>query len=276
MALRGLLQNNLPGLGGGWIGCLFLAGLLLGLRNMAARRLRYFTLMCLGVFLVVTALGGTALGGLVPETNEENFLVLLTPLAILFGLAFFVTLLDQMNFEWLPIRYGIMALVVLLACQQLFFTLLPPKERLISNPPYSPVDVQRFNQWIHPNELMMSDLPWAVAWYADRPCVWTTLDAGPQFFQLNDYIKHVSALYLSEQTMDGKLMADCLERGANSWYGFVYERVGVHPLKGDETVDPWEVYVSTSPSDPRRSFPLHYAPPNSFESGLFLADRTRW
>ena len=89
-----------------------------------------------------------------------------------------------MNFEWLPIRYGIMALVVVLACQQLFFTLLPPKERLISNPPYSPVDVQRFNQWIHPNELMMSDLPWAVAWYADRPAYGPRSMPGRSSFSL--------------------------------------------------------------------------------------------
>jgi hypothetical protein len=274
--LPDLLQRGVPELGGGWIGCLFLAGLLLGLRSTTARRLRYFTVMCLAVFLVATALGQTPLGLANPEISEENFLVLLSPLAVMFGVAFFLTLLDQIDIQWLPMRYLAIAAMLVLTRALFFFTLLPPNERLVANPPYSPVDVQRFNQWIHPNELIMSDLPWAVAWYADRPCVWTTLDAGPQFFQLNDYIKHVSALYLSEQTMDGKLMADCLERGANSWYGFIFQRVGVHPLKGNETVDPWEVYVSTSPSDPRRSFPLHYAPPNSFASGLFLADRTRW
>jgi hypothetical protein len=254
---------------------LFLAGLLLGLRNVVARRLRYFTLMCLGVFLVVTALGGTPLGGLVPETNEENFLVLLTPLAIVFGIVFFLTLLDQMNLGWPPMRYGVMAVVAVLACQQLFFTLLPPKTRLVSSP-FSPVDLQRFDQWIHPNEMMMSDLPWAVAWYGDRDCVWTTLDAGPQFYQLNDYVKHVSGLYLSEQILDGKLMSDCLGGGRYSWAGFAFERVGVRPLKSDDPDDAWDVIIRTSSVEPRRSFPLHYAPPNSFASGLFLADRTRW
>ena len=275
-ALHDLLPNGVPGIGGGWIGCLFLAGLLLGLRNVAARRLRYFTMMCLVVFLFVTALGQTTLGAAAPETNEENFLVLLTPLGIIFGLVFFLTLLDQMDLAWVPVRYAVIGLVVLLACQQLLFTLLPPKIRVVSYPPYNPVEIQRLSQWIHPNELMMSDLPWAVAWYGDRSCTWTTLDAGPQFYQLNDYIKHVSALYLSEQTMDGRLLSDCLLGGKNSWSGFIFERVGVRKLTSEDAPDAWNVYFRTSADDPRRTFPLHYAPQEVYSSGIFLTDRTRW
>ena len=43
-----LLQNDMLRLGGGWMGILFLAGLLLGLRNVVARRLRYFAVICTG------------------------------------------------------------------------------------------------------------------------------------------------------------------------------------------------------------------------------------
>ena len=53
---RDILINNLPRLGGSWASILFLAGLLLGFRGLAARRMRYFLLMCLGVFIVAQAL----------------------------------------------------------------------------------------------------------------------------------------------------------------------------------------------------------------------------
>ena len=95
--LRAIFQDELLRLGGGWVGVLFLAGLLLGLRNTCARRLRYFTMMCLGVFILVSALGRTQCTPISPEMNTENLLVLLTPLVVIFGVAFFLTLLNQMN-----------------------------------------------------------------------------------------------------------------------------------------------------------------------------------
>ena len=45
---------------------------------------------------------------------------------------------------------------------------------------------------MQPDELMMSDVPWAVAWYGDHQCVWTTSMPSTNYFQFNDYIKPVS------------------------------------------------------------------------------------
>src|SRR5208283_70506 len=56
-----LLVNDLPRLGGSWAGVLFWAGLLLGFRGLAVRRMRYFLLMGLGTFMIVQALGRTQL-----------------------------------------------------------------------------------------------------------------------------------------------------------------------------------------------------------------------
>src|SRR5664280_1123943 len=94
---RYISQNGLLQAPGVWVGILFFAGLLLGLRNLAARRLRYFTMMCLGVFIIVQSLGRTELFNVTPDLNTENLLVLLTPLAVIFGAVFFLTLLDQMK-----------------------------------------------------------------------------------------------------------------------------------------------------------------------------------
>ena len=91
-----ILVNELPRLGGSWASILFLAGLLLGFRGMAVRRMRYFLLMCLGTFIVVQALGQTQLSNESPAVNSEDLLVLLVPLVFCYGVSFFFTFLEQM------------------------------------------------------------------------------------------------------------------------------------------------------------------------------------
>jgi hypothetical protein len=243
-------------LGGGWMGILFLAGLLLGLRNPVARRLRYFTMMCLGVFIVVSALGRTQLMIIAPEMNTENPLVLLTPLVVIFGVAFFLTLLNQMNAPSVEVRYAVVGLVVVLACQPLIMTLLPPKSSPSAYPPYYPPDIQKFSGWMQPDELVMSDIPWAVAWYGDRQCTWTTLNAQSELYALNDYIKPVNALYLTLYTLDGKLFSECVQGSVGNWNNFAYKTVSLNQLPD--------------------KFPLTHFPLEALASGLFLADRQRW
>ena len=252
--LRDLLQNEVPRLGGGWIGILFLAGLLLGLRNVVARRLRYFTLMCLGVFLIITAWGRTELSNL-PGLNTENLLVLLSPLAVIFGVAFFLTLLNQMDLPGVPLRYSVVILVVLLLRLQFVLTLLPPKTPPSAFPPYYPPDIQKISGWMQPDELVMSDQPWAMAWYGDQQCTWTTLDCKSEFFQLNDYIKPVHALYLTFNILDAKMWSECLMGGKESWGKFTLSFA----------------VASQTPT----KFPLNFAS-HDIGSGLFLTDHRRW
>ena len=49
-------------------------------------------------------------------------------------------------------------------------------------PPYFPPEIQQIAGWMKPDELMMSDVPWAVAWYGDRQCVWLSLDCADGIF----------------------------------------------------------------------------------------------
>ena len=251
---RYILQNGLLQANGVWVGALFFAGLLLGLRNLAARRLRYFTMMCLGVFIIAEALGRTQLSIITPEMNSENLLALLTPLVAIFGVAFFLTLLNQMNVPTPQVRYGVIALLAIIACQPLIGTLVS-KASPVAYPPYYPPDIQKIAGWMRPDELTMSDVPWAVAWYGDRQCTWTTLNSQSEFFALNDYIKTVQALYLTRGTMDARLLTECLQGGVDSWSNFVLKTLAANQI----------------PSQ----FPLKAAP-SGLLSGLFLTDRQRW
>jgi len=254
--LRGNLTGDLLKSGATWAGGLFFAGLFLGFRSTGARRLRYFVLMCLPVFILVQALGRTQLSEQSPEINSENLLVLLVPLVFVFGASFFFTLLDQMTLPLIQLRYAVIAGFVALCGLPLAFTLLPPQTVPVVYPPYFPPELQQTANWMKPEELMMSDVPWAVAWYGNRQCVWLSLDAKTEFFAISDYLKPVQALYLTPQTMDGRFVSDWVQTHDFSWGNFVVDSVVKNKIPD--------------------SFSLRHAPTGFLPDRLFLTDRDRW
>lgn len=254
--LRPIIDNGLLNLGGTWVGVLFFAGLLLAFNRPAVRRMRYFLLMCLATFIVVQALGRTTLSDETPEINSENILVLLVPLVIIFGTAFFFILVDQMRLPAPELRYLVVGIFVALCWLPLFFAVWFRSAPVVY-PPYYPPDLAKVGGWMKPNELMMSDTPWAVAWYGQRQCVWLSNDAQDEFFALNDYVKPVSGLYLSTRIMDAKLVSDAF-RNKRGWGNFVF--------------------VTLTQNKVPLNFPLRYIPAGSaaMTSGLFITDAERW
>jgi len=62
------------------------------------------------------------------------------------------------------LRYVIIAGFAALCCLPLTFAMFPPKISPVVYPPYYPPEIQQTANWMKPDELMMSDVPWAVAW----------------------------------------------------------------------------------------------------------------
>jgi len=131
--------------------------------------------------------------------------VLLAPLVFIYGVSFFFTFLDQMKLVVPQLRYVVIAVFVALSCLPMILisTLLAPKTSPVVYPPYYPPDIQNIAGWMKENELMMSDVPWAVAWYGRHQCVWLTLNAQDDFFAINDYLKPVQGA-LSNARNDGR------------------------------------------------------------------------
>ncbi len=252
--LHGLLAGNVLNFGATWAGMLFFAGLFLGFRSPGARQIRYFLLMCLGLFLVVQLLARTQLSEQTPEVNSENLLVLLVPVVFIFGASFFFTLLDQMTLPLPQLRYVIIAGFAGLCCLPLMYKLVDRTSPL-AYPPYYPPEIQQVAGWMKPGELMMSDVPWAVAWYGNRQCVWLSLDAKTEFFAINDYVKTVQGLFLTSETLDNKFFTEMARGGdEDSWGHFI-------------------LAVTVQNQFPR-GFPLRF--PRILQSGFLLTDRERW
>jgi len=250
---REILQNDLPKLGGSWVSALFLTGLLLGYRSPALRRLRYFLLGTLLVLVVVQALGRTQLSADSPVVNGENLLILTVPLVFLFGTGLFFQLLDQMSFRTRELRHVVIGAFGFLACLPMVYVFLPPKTSPVAYPPYYPPMIQRASGWMKEDELlMMSDIPWAVAWYGDCQCIWLTQNAASEFFAVNDYLKPVRALYLTPQTMSDSFLSLRSRADENSWEKIILENR--LPL----------------------NFPLRIVAPGFQPEQIFLTDRERW
>jgi len=222
--LKLIIVGELPKLGGGWVGAFFLVGLMFGFRSPAITRIRYFTMASLVTLLLAQAFGRTTLSDDSPEINSENLLILLLPLVLIYGVSFFHTLLDQVTAPLGWIRVGVTIVFVLAVTLPLTLSFVPskaqpsPLARPVVFPPYHPPSIQKVSNWMEPHELMMSDAPWAVAWYGNRQAAWLTLDVQGEFYTLNDYIKPVQALYLTPVSLDARFLSQWV-RGASerSW-----------------------------------------------------------
>jgi len=230
--LRPLVQSDLPRLGGSWISAFFLVGLLISFRNPALSRIRYFLVFCLPVLAIVQALGRTQLSEESPEINSENLLVLVAPLVMVYGVGLLFLLLDQINLALPEVRYLVLGVFGIVFSLPIILIFLPPRTNPVSYPPYHPPIIQLVAGWLQPSELMMSDVPWAVAWYGQRQCVWLTLKATPDdsdpntredFLSINDYQKHIGVLYLTPRTMDARFFSEWMWGGEKSWGSFVLD-----------------------------------------------------
>ncbi len=254
-----MLRGAVPRLGGNWITFLFVAGLVMPFRNVRLRRLRWFCVGGLVMLFCVEAMGRTHWSTLVPDVNGQNQLVLLSPLVFLFGTSLFFSLLESTEYGHALFRQMVVGGAWCVLSLPLLSTLLPPRTYPLVEPTYRPDIVRELCGYVQPGELMMSDVPWSVAWYGDRDCIWLPLwvrdESGEDFFAVNDFERRVAALYISPFTAEAPLR----QVGTKDfvWGRFYFDALLRRNLP--------------------TGFPLFYAYEGSAGAGhLFLADRKRW
>jgi hypothetical protein len=251
---REIWRSDLPRLGGNWVSAFFLVGLLVPFRNPALGRIRVFLLCSMALLFVVQAVAQTHLTGDSPEINSENLLALLAPLVFAYGVALFYTLLDQLNLVTVDTRGAVVGGFILLTCAPLLISLMlghsPDR-----NTPYSPLGVQSVARMMRPEELMVSDIPGAVAWYGDRQCGWLPLDDDQEFYEFNR-LKPIKAVYLTQRTTNGRFLSQMM-LDPKSWGHFV--------------VDACQTYGEV-PS----GFPLTKAPTGFLPDRMLVSDQPRW
>jgi hypothetical protein len=214
---RHFIEQDFLRVGGSWAGAFFLCGLMVRFRNPAISRLRYFLLGALAVLAIVQCFGKTQLSEDSPDINSENLMVLLLPLVVVYGVSFFFLLLDQISFPAVLLRYLVILLFGGVASLPLIFAMLPPRADPRQFPPYEITAIQRICTLVKTEEWMMTDVPWAVAWYGQRQSIWLTLNAQQDFLSLHDYQKPIALVYLTTLTTDRRFASQFLDSEEKSW-----------------------------------------------------------
>jgi len=180
-----------------------------------------------------------------------NLLINLLPVCCGFGAAFAFVLLDRLR---LPSSILIYPLVAMLCLVQAAPMTLRMTERspLFAYPPYFPPILFLMKGWVQSDEVISSDIPWAVSWYSQRLCVWLPTKKE-EFFTLNDFEINIVAILLTPESQKGGLFDDIENGQFSDWSGIITRRdFSDLPL----------------PS-------VTVLPPNKDEY-LLLADRPRW
>lgn len=183
----GQATDIVPYLGGIIVAPLFFLSLLHPFKRMPIARLRWAILA-----MWVSAAFGMAIFGVSTKELDPNQLHLVfAPIMTAYGLAFLSILWSRLDLVASnPVLKNAHLVLVILICSAPLLLSLPRQIIIgINNrdqggsswwPTYLPQALNRsLKNWVKPDQICFSDQPWAVAWYADRMCVWLpTTKAG--------------------------------------------------------------------------------------------------
>ena len=145
-------------------------------------------------WMILAMWGGAVLGMTIYGISDEQGVaanqlhLIFVPLMTCYGLAYLLVQWNRLALEIPFARVGFIALLYLLCALPMIFAtpwLSPPKP-FVRWPPYMPPLIGVLNDWMKPDEVTATDMPWAVAWYADRRSLWLP-DTQRVFNDLGDY-----------------------------------------------------------------------------------------
>ena len=167
--------------------------------------------------------------------EEEGFSanqlhLLFIPLMTCYGFAFLLVLWNRLEIDLGLARIGFLVLLFLLCGWPMIYTFaLAPKKSPIRWPPYLPPYIAVLNNWMGPDEITASDMPWAIAWYADRPALWLP-ESVRTMTDLNDYRTlgdPINGLYLTPISGSQAVLSDILKGEYKDWAVVILRSIDV-------------------------------------------------
>ena len=185
------------------------------LHTFRRREVNALRLAVLGMWLAAV-LGMAVLGnqdyGAVVGPNQLG--VLFLPVMLGFGLAFVLVLFSRRDRDVSPLaRVGLFTTLFFISATPLIFTLLPRNQPPFQYPPYFEPGINKLKGWTRDDEIIGSDMPWAVGWYAQRQSVWIPLKYQ-EFMGLSDYAKlpnTLAGLFMTTLSRNGAVLLGNLQ-----------------------------------------------------------------
>jgi Dolichyl-phosphate-mannose-protein mannosyltransferase len=211
----------------GWsiVACMFFASLLHVFKRPETSAMRWFVLvMWLGAVL------GMAIYGIKEEQGmaANQLHLLFIPIMTCFGLAYLLVQWNRLDIDMRLARIAFIALLFILCGVPMIFTVgLPSTKGGIRWPPYVPPYISVLNDWMQPEEITASDMPWAVAWYADRRAIWVpdTIKVFTEFHDYGIFGAPVNGLYLTPISGSQNTLADILKGEYRDWAPLILRSV---------------------------------------------------
>lgn len=236
----GKYNSVIPAMGGGILMAMFIVTFFYHFVRPQVNYLRWG----LGISLLLMAV----LAGFFSDSSM-HMLNAFWPFVILYGLAFFYILIDRLDLGVRLYNLGLKCLIVVLAIIPFGLTLMPPHENH-PYPPYHAPIISRVGKMLNEREVMMTDMPWATAWYSDRISILLPKDLD-QFYEINDYKQYISGMYFTTITKNKPFVRELLDGPEKSWLPIMSGR-----------------------ADP--DFPLKEGVALNRQDQIFLSDRDRW
>ena len=165
---------------------------------------------CVLAMWVGAVLGMGAYGPVSSPVSDMQLHAVFIPLMIFYGLAFLLVLWNRLGFQHALMRWVFNGLIVTVAAIPMLLTLFAGQARSINWPPYVPPYIAILGEWYEPSEGLCSDMPWAVAWYANRKCLLLP-DSPKTMTKISDFDimgVPICGLYLTPVSGDGKFFSD--------------------------------------------------------------------
>jgi hypothetical protein len=167
--------------------------------------------------------------------------VLFVPLMSFYGLAFVLVLWSRLEIRVDLFRRALLAVIYLISALPFIDNFLDmigqPKNR-VQWPPYVPPYIAIMGEWTRPDEIITSDMPWGVAWYADRKSLWLPM-TRKEFTALNDYNQlkgNIVGMYLTPVTRN-IAFSELLRGEYKEWVVFImHGNITNFPLSVPTTV----------------------------------------
>jgi hypothetical protein len=193
-------------------------------------------------WMLLVMWSGAVLGMAVYGINEEQGVaanqlhLIFVPLMTCYGLAYLLVQWRRLGIELRLARIAFVTLLYFLCAGPMIFTLLFSSHRsLVRWPPYMPPLIAVLNDWMKPEEITASDMPWAVGWYANRRSVWLP-ETIKDFTELSDYSvlgAPINGLYLTPISGTENTYRDIVRGEYRDWAPVIQRTISpeTFPLK---------------------------------------------
>lgn len=179
------------------------------------------------------------------DVSANQLHIIFLPIFVCYGFAFFLVLWGRWEFGEGLLRTAYITGIILASGAPLIMTLLAGPAGRVHWPPYVPPFIAILNDWFNENETVASDMPWAVAWYADRKSLLLP-ESLREFNRIHDYGEFrqpLRGLYLTPVSGNAPLFTEIYKGRYREWAplilrppdvrGFPFAFYAALPIEGE-------------------------------------------